>query len=361
MGAILSRGEMRIRVLEVLATLKRAGAEHVATALARRLPRDRFETAVVSLFDAFPQGLEPELERGGIPVRHLGKHSGLDLRMYPRLARVFREIQPDIVHSHSYVMRYVLPVARRAALVHTVHNLAGREVEPFGQWVHRFAWQRGATPVAVSDEVARSFQTMYGFEPAVIPNGIDTAAYSRPGARKRWRQAHGFSDKDRIVVSLARLVPQKNPLGLIEAFARVPDAHLVLAGGGSLLEAVNKAAGPRVRVLGVVEDVPELLAASDVFALASDWEGHPVSVLEAMAAGLPVAATAVGGLPEIVEEGVTGRLVQAGDMRALGHAITDALANRAAMGEAARRRAARYDISRMIAAYAELFEKVARR
>ncbi|HWR54477.1 MAG TPA: glycosyltransferase [Bryobacteraceae bacterium] len=352
---------MKIRVLEVLATLKRAGAEHVASALACRLPRERFETAVVSLFEAFPQGLEPEMDRCGVKVRHLGKRPGLDLRMYPRLARAFREIKPDIIHSHSYVMRYVLPVGGRAALVHTVHNLAGREVEPFGQWVHRYAWRRGVTPVAVSDEVARSFRIMYGFDPLVIPNGIDTAAYLRPGARERWRRAHGVSEQERLVVSLARLDPQKNPLGLIEAFARVPNAHLVLAGGGSLLEAVRKAAGPRVRVLGVVEDVPELLAAADVFALASDWEGHPVSVLEAMAAGLPVAATAVGGLPEIVEEGVTGRLVPRGDMNALGHAIADALANRKEMGEAARRRAARHDVSGMISSYAELFEKVASR
>lgn len=352
---------MRIRVLEVLATLKRAGAEHVATALACRLPDDDFDTSVISLFDAFPQGLEPELERRDVPVRHLGKHSGLDLRMYPRLARAIREIKPDIIHTHSYVMRYVLPVAGRAALVHTVHNVAGREVDWIGRWVHRLAWRFDAEPVAVSGEVARSFQRMYGFVPAVIPNGIDVAAYSRPGARERWRRSHGFSERDRVVVSLARLEPQKNPLGLLKAFASVPDAHLVFAGAGSLLRTVTNAADERVRVLGVVNNVPELLAACDVLALASDWEGNPISVLEAMAAGLPVAATAVGGLPEIVEEGVTGYLVPRGDMKALGRAIANALANHVAMGEAARRRAVQFDISGMIAAYAELFQKVARR
>jgi glycosyltransferase involved in cell wall biosynthesis len=335
-----------VRVLEVLATLKRAGAEHVATQLASRLDA---ETAIVSLFDPFPHGLDP-----GVPVFYLGKRPGLDPRMYPRLARVIREFRPDVVHTHSYVMRYALPVARRTALVHTVHNLAEREVEAFGRLVHRVAWRAGAIPVAVSAEVARSFRDVYGFEPKVIPNGIDTAAYVRPGARERWRRAHGFTNSDRVVVSVARLDPQKNPLGLIEAFSRVPDAHLVMAGAGRL--GIDLPA--RVRLLGVVEDVPELLAAADAFALASDWEGQPVSVLEAMAAGLPVAATAVGGVPEVVEHGVTGLLVPRGDMRALGDAIAAVLGARA-MGEAGCRRAARFDLSRMVDAYAELFRGLA--
>jgi glycosyltransferase involved in cell wall biosynthesis len=348
---------VRTRVLEVLATLKRAGAERVATALACRLDRDRFETAVVSLFDAFPHGLEPELEACGVHVWHLGKHPGLDVRMYPRLLRVAREFSPHIVHTHSYVMRYALPLARRARLVHTVHNLATLEVDTIGRAVHRAAWRMGATPVAVSREVARSFREVYGFEPRVIANGVDTAAFARPGARERWRAAHGFLETDRIVVCVARLDRQKNPLGLLEAFARVPDAHLVLAGRGSLEDEVRRRAGERVHVLGVVEEVSELLAAADAFAMASDWEGNPMAVLEAMAAGLPVAATAAGGVPELVEDGVTGVLVPRGDMRALGDAIAFALAH-PEMGAAGRARAARFDISEMVTSYAGLFEKL---
>ncbi len=350
---------MSVRVLEVLATLKRAGAEQVAAALACRLDRSRFETAVVALFDAFPQGLEPALESCGVRVWHLGKRPGLDLRMYARLARVVREFRPDVMHTHSYVMRYALPAARSTALVHTVHNVAAREVDAAGRWVHRLAWRLGATPVAVSAEVARSFAQVYGFEPKMIPNGVDTAAFVRPGAREKWRRAHGFSDTDRIVAAIARLEPQKNPLGLLEAFARVPDAHLVLAGSGSLAGEVRNRAGERVHLLGVIEDVAEMLAAADVFVLASDWEGNPVSVLEAMAAGLPVAATAAGGVPEVVRHGVTGLVVPRGDMHALGEAIAAVLQDRN-MGEAGRRRAAEFDVSRMVAAYAGLFSEVVR-
>lgn len=337
-----------MRVLEVLATLKRAGAEHVATSLACRLDA---ETAIVSLFDAFPGGYEPLLERSGVRVWHLGKRPGLDPRMFPRLARVMREFRPDVVHTHSYVLRYVLPVARRARIVHTVHNVAGREVDAFGRVVHRIAWRRGAVPVAVSKEVACSFRRVYGFEPELIPNGIDTAAYRRPPTR---------AGEELVVVSVARLDPQKNPLGLIEAFERVPRGRLVLAGAGSLLEAVR--GRPRVEAPGAVEDVPDLLASADIFALASDWEGSPVAIMEAMAAGLPVVATAVGGVPELVEHGVTGLLVPRGDMRALGDALAALAADparRRSMGDAARRSAARFALGPMVSAYAALFRRLA--
>src|SRR5207247_294749 len=113
----------KIRVLEVLATLKRAGAERTAVTLAGGLDRGRFETDVVSLYDAFPGGFEPELAAAGIPVHHLGKRRGFDARVYPRLRRVMRSFRPAIVHTHSYVLRYAWPVST-APVVHTVHNLA---------------------------------------------------------------------------------------------------------------------------------------------------------------------------------------------------------------------------------------------
>lgn len=361
---------MRVRVLEVLATLRRAGAERIAVTLARRLDPARFETAVVSLYDAFPGGFEPELAAAGIPVRHLGKRRGFDPRMWPRLARLLREFRPHVVHTHSYVMRYALPAreaARSGRIVHTVHNLAEREVEALGRAVHRLGFRRGAVPVAISQTVARSFEELYGFAPAaVIPNGAELRC---PAAgREAWRRAHGFEPNDLLVVSLARFEPQKDPMGLIAAFAQslAGKAYLVMAGEGSLLAEARARAeqlgiASRVRFLGLCPEVADLLAAGDIFALASRWEGTPVAVIEAMAAGLPVAATAVGGVPELVEDGVTGLLAPPVDTAALAGALS-ALADparRAEMGEAARCRARRFDAATMVDAYAALFERVA--
>lgn len=365
---------MKIRVLEVLASLKRAGAERMAVSLARGLDPDRFESGVVSLFDAFPEGLEPELEEARIRTWHLGKRPGLDLRMVPRLFRVFRGFRPSIVHTHSYVLRYTLPAglaARAGSMVHTVHNLAPREVDATGRLIHRFAFRRGVTPVVVAAEVGRSFRKLYGAEPAaVIPNGIETGRYFRPGARQEWRRANGFSADDLLVASVARLEPQKNPLGLIESFARALGEdrrwRLLMAGDGSLGNAAREAAlgrgiGERVHFLGVRSDVAELLSASDVFALASHWEGNPIAVMEAMAAGLPVVATAVGGVPELVVHGETGLLAPAADERAFADALAAVAGDpdrRRELGAAGLGRSAGFGVDAMVASYSRLFERL---
>jgi glycosyltransferase involved in cell wall biosynthesis len=366
---------MRIRVLEVLATLKRAGAERMAVTLACGLDRDRFETAVATLYDPFPGGFEPVLEQAGIRSWALGKRRGFDPRMVPRLFRVMREFRPSIVHTHSYVLRYSLPAALAAgvgAMAHTVHNVASREVDLPGRWLHRLAFRGRVAPVAIGKQVGRSIQEDYGVPPAaVIPNGIDTEAFYRPQLREPWRRAHGFSAGDFLVVSVARLDPQKEPLGLIRAFAaalgRDERSRLILAGDGSLRDAARDEAarldlGGRVHFLGVQSNVAELLAAADIFALFSSYEGNPVAVMEAMAAGLPVLATAVGGVPEIVSHGETGLLVPAGDRDAFAAsllALAADLPRRSAMSELARRRAREFDAGRMVASYGALFDRMA--
>ena len=364
---------MKIRIMEVLASLQRAGAEQMAVSLACGLSPDRFETEVVSLYDAYPDGFEPVLEERRVPVRHLGKRRGLDARMYPRLFRAMRAYQPAIVHTHSYVLRYTLPArlaAGRFGMVHTVHNLAGKEVDLLGRLIHRAAFRAGAVAVAVSAEVARSFREVYGAGPAaIIPNGVDLTRFGH--AAGDWRRLHGFSERDGLVVSVARLEPQKNPLGLIEAFARGlgDDARwrLLLAGGGILLEAAREHArglgiGHRVHFLGVRTDVPELLAACDLFALASHWEGSPIAMIEAMAAGLPVVATAVGGVPELVEHGAEGLLAPPRSTVALAESLA-ALARdpqrRKLFAGRARQRAAQFSLGAVVEQYAELFERMA--
>lgn len=361
--------------MEVLPTLKRAGAEQMAVSLACGLPAHGFETCVVSLYDAFPGGFEPELTASGIPVQHLGKRRGLDLRMFPRLRHVFRQQAPHIIHTHSYLLRYVLPAAaglRTAQLVHTVHNVAAREVDAAGRTVHRIAYRRGVHPVAVGEQVAASFQAMYGFAPAAtIRNGIDTARFRQLEAGAAWKSSNGFGPTDKLAVSLARLDPQKNPLGLISAFAQAfPDStswHLLLAGDGTLRHDAAKHAealrmGNRVRFLGTQSDVAPILAAADLFVLASLWEGTPMAVMEASAAGLPVVATKVGGLPDVVEDGVSGILVAPGDMEALAAAmrtLAEDSSRLEAFRAAALARAHHFDVKAMVDAYATLFLRLA--
>jgi glycosyltransferase involved in cell wall biosynthesis len=375
MGSALERGRIdrvRIRVLEILATLKRAGAERMAVSLACKLDAARFETGMVSLFDAFDGGLEPELRAADVPLWHLGKRPGLDARMFGRLRRVIQEFRPAVLHTHSYVLRYSLPASlgtRRAVMVHTVHNVAERETDLGGRMLHRVVFGRRVAAVAVGQEVRRSYREWYGAEPeATIRNGIETAGFRLTAGRQQWRAVNGFGHGDILVVSVGRLDPQKNPLLLIDAFAQAfrgdPRGQLLLVGDGSLQTAAKRKAAElglekHVHFLGVRADVAQVLAAGDVFALASDWEGTPLAVMEAMAAGLPVVATAVGGVPELVVDGESGVLTPAGDVQALAGALAQlagSAALRHAMSAAASARAEPFSVEKMVSEYAALFE-----
>ncbi len=350
---------LKTRILEVTATLKPAGAENVIVSLASALDPSRFEVGVVSLYDAFPNGLEPLLEQRCIPIWHLGKRRGPDPRMYAGMRQVVREFRPDIIHSHCYVARYTLHLRARA-MVHTVHNLASAEVGCVGRLIHRLAFRRGLVPVAVGTAVADSVRQMYGLpQPLSIPNGIDTHRFWQPESRNLWRRRNGFSDEDLLVVSVGRLERQKNPGMLVNAIESIPHAKLLLVGQGSLR--ANLEGRDRVYLLGVRDDIPDILAAADIFALASDWEGLPLAIIEAMAAGLPVVATLVGCVPEVVQHGETGLLIPRGDQAALIAALKELAANcllRRKMGAAARKRSLSFSVEAMVVAYEELFSRL---
>jgi glycosyltransferase involved in cell wall biosynthesis len=203
----------------------------------------------------------------------------------------------------------------------------------------------------------------------IVANGIDPAAFARSADPALRARLAGSPDRP-LVLTAARLSPQKAIDGLLSAAVLVPDAIFAIAGDGpdrAALEARAQALGiaPRVRFLGPRDDIPELLAACDLFVLPSLFEGLPLSVLEAMAAGKPVAATRIPGTDEAVADGETGILVPPGDAPALAAAIRaflsdPALARRA--GEAGRERVrTRFTASAMVdgvvAAYEELLAR----
>ncbi|MEZ5320110.1 MAG: glycosyltransferase, partial [Vicinamibacterales bacterium] len=206
----------------------------------------------------------------------------------------------------------------------------------------------------------------------VIENGIDPERYEPAGDRDALRARLGLAASRRYVAAIARFHPVKDHAMLLRAFARVAaeraDADLLLVGDGPLrpaLEAQVASLGleRRVRFLGVRHDVPDLLAASDVFVLSSVSEAASITLLEAMATGLPVVVTEVGGNPEIVRQGVDGRLTPRGDAEAFSAALTAVLADPAGAREMGRNGAARvrevYRLDRTIARYDALYRALA--
>lgn len=368
----------KIRVLQLVPMLGPGGAERVVVHIARGLNRQRFDVAVLSIWHRVGSDLEQLLDDSEVGVWYLGKSSGFDGRMYHRLHHVLKEYSPDILHSHLHALRYALPslmFLNSVSCLHTVHNLAEHEIEPRARYIQRYALTHGVTPVAVSSEVAKSVEQCYGIQNChIISNGIPTADYGTPQiSRGAWRAREGFKEDEILFVCVARFAPQKNHALLLEAFSRGPAGdprtHLILIGEGELRgrlidQAKSLRLDDKIHFLGLRTDIADVLNAMDVFALSSDWEGNPLSVMEAMAAGLPVISTAVGGVPGLITSGKEGLLVQQEDVEGLSRAMTGLLSvvTRQVMGSAAKQRASQdFDVYKMIHDYEQLYEDLHKR
>jgi glycosyltransferase involved in cell wall biosynthesis len=364
-------------VLQVIDHLGPGGAQGVVVNLMRSLDTSGFEVRLAHFFPAGGTHREELLEREGFSIYYLDKKLGFDPATFVKMNRVLRDFRPHVVHTHVGTVRYVLPVSllqRVPANVHTIHNLAQHET--LFPIVNRLAFRLGVCPVAIADTVQASVAEFYGIRDCVsVPNGIPVSEWQNPSqSREKWRALEGIRGDDFLFVNVARFEEQKNHSLLIRAFADLVRDHdkvrLVFAGAGEGEESAKALAlelgvCERIHFLGARSDVPAILSASDVFVLSSKWEGNPLCVMEAMAAGLPVIATAVGGVPELVEDGCSGILVESENRQALSVAMgrvvgDDDLVHR--MKRSASERAVeRFDVSTMARAYEQLYRSLLQR
>ncbi len=368
--------DARIHVAHVIDSLQVGGTENglvnVVGALAGELRHTVIAmTATGPLAARLPAGVE---------VVVVGKRPGLDAAALLRLAGVLRRMRPDIVHSRNWGALDAVPAARLARVRAVVHGEHGREIaDPQGLDPRRNRIRRWLAPfvdryVTVSLDLGRWLADTVGIAArkiVTIHNGVDTRRFGE-GDRMAGRAALGVEGDAVVVGTVGRLDPVKDQIGLLDAYAQIRESGLrhllVLVGDGPCrpdLEA--RAARPdlrgRVRILGERGDVPRLLAGFDVFALPSIAEGISNTVLEAMASGLPLVATRTGGNPELVEEGVTGRLVPVGDRAALAAALGAYLADphlRTLHGKAGRQRAIdEFSLERMADRHRRLYAELA--
>ncbi len=364
-------------VAHVVQNLDVGGLERVVITLMRATDPARYRSILYTLGEggALATGLAQE----GFRVRPFAKAPGLDYGLLARMTRALRADRVDIVHCHNYSPLVYGAVCARAArvagVVYTAHGAktSGRRA------TRTFQRLRLVDDVVfVSDDarrVALAAGAVRDRRVHVIVNGVDARSYVRGGdARRRVRADFSIPDDAPVVGIIARLTAAKDHVNLFDAFLRVRGAHagawLLVVGDGELRADLERAVHERGLSSAVVfagrrDDVADVLSAFDVFVLSSATEGLAVTLLEAMAAGLPVVATRVGGNPEVVVDGETGRLVPPRDPAALAAAIGEVLGDRSRakrMGERGAERArGRFGIDAMVGGYLALYDALSAR
>jgi glycosyltransferase involved in cell wall biosynthesis len=364
-------------VCQVLHSLGVGGAEVLAARLARQLAGE-FRFLFVCLDDLGTLG--QELRDQGFPVTVLERRSGLDWRCSWRLAKLVRQERVDVIHAHQYSPFFYALLARllcqRPSILFMEHGRSFPDYpRPKRKVVNRLLLQRRDRVVAVGVAVQQALIHNEGIPPKkveVVYNGINLAAYANGSHdRRAVRQEIGVGDQDLVIIQVARLDPLKDHATAIHTLEHVvrrrADARLVLVGEGPELGMIKRVVAEcnlssQVRLLGLRKDIGRLLSAADVFLLTSVSEGIPLAVIEAMAAGLPVVATRVGGTGEVVEEGQTGLLAPAGDSAALAMNIlrlADDSTLGHELGQRGRERAqAVFSESQMLASYAQRYREM---
>lgn len=356
-----------MKIMQVIPYFCFGGAEIMCENLTYALKNAGQEVFVVSLYHQRTP-IAQRMEEAGIRIVYLDKKLGLDLSMVPKLVTILRQERPDVVHTHLDVIKYAVLAAKLAGVkrcVHTVHSLADREAEGRVQKTingiyFRKAW---AVPVALTPEVQSSVAEFYGLPLSRVPvvyNGIDL---SRCILKTTYATGETVT-----ILHVGRFDVPKNHAGLLEAFRllrkRCPQCRLRLVGDGDLrpdMEALAREKGieDAVEFCGMQSNVYPYLHNADIFTLPSIYEGNPMTIIEAMGTGLPIVASRVGGIPDMITDGESGLLVEPEPQ-----SICDALARlaedealRQRLGDTARKQSRVFSSEHMARDYLSIYSK----
>ena len=363
-------------VCQVVHSLEVGGTEVLVAQFARNLS-DKFRMVIACLDRLGPLG--EDLRHEGFEVRVIGRNAGIDWRCGRNLSRFLREYNVDLIHAHQYTPFFQGLVSRvfyrRPPVLFTEHGRHHPDVPSRKRAIaNRLLVQQRDRVVAVGSAVKQALITnerINGDRIAVVYNGVDLAPYAnivhadRAGIRRELQ----LDDDSFVIAQVARLNRLKDHATAIRTVRRLKDSHikvrLLIAGNGEERPTIESLirehdVGNEVRMLGTRNDVPRILAASDAFLLTSISEGIPLTVIEAMAARLPIVSTRVGGVAEVVMDGVTGLLANAQDDSSLANHLTRLANSRALssrLGDAGRERAfTSFSEVTMHEAYRSLYE-----
>ncbi|WP_019023417.1 MULTISPECIES: TIGR03088 family PEP-CTERM/XrtA system glycosyltransferase [unclassified Thioalkalivibrio] len=378
-----SAADPRPCVAHVIHRLDVGGMENGLVNLLNHMPAERYRHAIICMTDY--TRFSERLQRDDISLHALHKREGKDFGVHRRLWRLLRELRPAIVHTRNLATLEGQVTAALAGVRARVHGEHGWDIADLNGSRDKHRYMRRLVRPLVGRYIALSRHQMDYLQQRVgigserlthICNGVDTGRFHPREGTRTGPWPPGFAGPEDIVIgSVMRMQAVKAPLDLVEAFIALREntpvpfdrLRLVIVGDGPLREQARQrleAAGvaQQAWLPGAREDIPQCLRAMDLFVLPSLAEGICNTILEAMASGLPVIATDVGGNPDLVTPGKTGALVPAGAPAALAEAIRDALASpdtRKRMGQAARIRAeAAFSLDAMVAGYLGVYDSL---
>ncbi len=298
-----------MKIIQVIPTLGTGGAEIMCENLTYELIKMGHTVIVVSLFDE-ETTITQRLTENGVDIRYMGKKLGLDLSLFGKLKRLFKQEKPDAVHTHLYASKYAFVAAKRAKVkrvVHTLHSIAVQESPKSTRIVNGFFFKHGGvTPAALSKLVQNTIVEEYGLLPESVPvihNGVSLTNCIA-------KTDYHIDDRFKIL-HIGRFVEVKNHVGMVNAFKRFhekfPQSELHLVGDGNTKESIEQLVqqyglSSAVIFHGAQKNVFGFLHEADIFTLPSLYEGMPMTLIEAMGTGVPIVATAVGGVPDMLDD-----------------------------------------------------------
>lgn len=304
-----------MRIIQVMPEFGLAGAEIMCESLMYELSKMGNDVCAVSLYD-YHSAITERLEKKGIQVVYLGKKTGLDIGIIIKLSQLFKKYHPDVIHTHRYVMKYVLPAAKIAKvkrIVHTVHNVAEKENFKRDRFFYHIGYKIGGViPVALSEEVRDTVLKVYGLKKQNVPvvyNGINLKKYNI-------KSNYSFGDEIKLL-HIGRFAEAKNHENLINIFKELSNEFgtlkLYLIGEGTLEPKIKSQVKKlnlenKVVFVGITDQISDYLYNSDIFVLPSLFEGMPMTLIEAMASALPIVTTNVGGITSMLTNNVEALL-----------------------------------------------------
>ena len=356
-----------MKILQVIPYFCFGGAETMCENLTYALIDQGHEVTVVSLYQERTP-ISSRMEEAGVRILYLDKKLGLDISMVPKLMKIMRQIKPEVVHTHLDVIKYAVAAAKLSGVkccVHTVHNVAHEEAEGRLQKIintvyFRLGW---SVPAALSPVVLDTVVSFYGLKEEQVPmiyNGIDLGKCCP-------KEDYSIAEPA-CLLHIGRFNEQKNHAGILKAFSlvvnRYPNCCLQLIGDGDLQEKMKDYAQElgirdKVSFLGSQSNVYPFLQQADIFLMPSRFEGMPMTIIEAMGTGLPVVASAVGGVPDMIDNRESGILVPC-EPEAVADAVCQLLENenlRKTLGSNARLRSKQFSAEYMARCYCEAYNR----